>query len=61
MKLFSKVKELISRASAYVLAPAMSVFAASPAFADGFSRANTIMRRYPAGCMVWLLSRSPWP
>ena len=49
MKLFRKVNELISRASAYVLAPAMSVFAASPAFAEGFKPANTVMQKVALG------------
>ena len=49
MKLFRKVNELISRASAYVLAPAMSVFAASPAFAEGFKPANTVMQTVALG------------
>lgn len=49
MKIFIKVKELISRASAYALAPAMSVLAASPAFADGFNRANTVMEKVSTG------------
>ncbi|HIH9926921.1 TPA: TrbC/VirB2 family protein, partial [Klebsiella pneumoniae] len=71
MKLFSKVKELISRASAYVLAPAMSVFAASPAFADGFSRANTIMEKVSSGlhglaaititvAVIWIGYKTLW-
>ncbi|EIO2627167.1 TrbC/VirB2 family protein [Salmonella enterica] len=71
MKLFSKIKELISRASAYVLAPAMSVFATSPAFADGFSRANTIMEKVSSGlhglaaititvAVIWIGYKTLW-
>ncbi|EDY1253419.1 TrbC/VirB2 family protein [Salmonella enterica] len=71
MKLFSKVKELISRVSAYVLAPAMSVFAASPAFADGFNRANTVMQKVSTGlhglaaititvAVIWIGYKTLW-
>ena len=60
MKLFSKVKELISRASAYVLAPAMSVFAA-----------NTIMEKVSSGlhglaaititvAVIWIGYKTLW-
>lgn len=72
MKLFSKVKELISRASAYVLAPAMSVFAANPALAaGGFKRANTVMEKVSIGlhglaaititvAVVWIGYKTLW-
>lgn len=72
MKLFSKVKELISRASAYVLVPTMSVFAASPTFAaDGFSRANSVMEKVSTGlhglaaititvAVIWIGYKTLW-
>ncbi|EPR2182269.1 TrbC/VirB2 family protein [Shigella sonnei] len=72
MKLFSKVKELISRVSAYVLALAMSVFAASPVLAaDGFQRANTIMEKVSTGlhglaaititvAVIWIGYKTLW-
>ncbi|EHP1992411.1 TrbC/VirB2 family protein [Serratia marcescens] len=72
MKLFSKVKELISHVSAYVLALATSVVAASPALAaDGFQRANTIMQKVSTGlhglaaivitvAVIWIGYKTLW-
>lgn len=44
-----------------VSACTLTTFSATPALADGFQRANTVMQKCQPGCMVWRQSRSPWP
>ncbi|EAM4564535.1 TrbC/VirB2 family protein [Salmonella enterica] len=72
MKFISKLKNKINLTSAYILAQAMSVFAASPVFAaDGFTRANTIMQKVSNGlhglaaititvAVIWIGYKTLW-
>ncbi len=56
MILFRKLKLWSPRFGLYA-----DDFSATPALADGFQRANTVMQKCQPGCMVWRQSRSPWP
>ena len=68
--MINKLKAICSRASAYILAPLVSVV--SPVFAaDGFSRANTIMEKVSNGlhglaavtitvAVIWMGYKTLW-
>ena len=66
--MFNKLKAICSRASAYILAPLVSVV--SPVFAaDGFRRANTIMEKVSNGlhglaaitvAVIWIGYKTLW-
>ncbi|EIY6234430.1 TrbC/VirB2 family protein [Salmonella enterica] len=72
MKFISKLKNKINLTSAYILAQAMSVVAASPALAaDGFQRANTVMQKVSTGlhglaaivitvAVIWIGYKTLW-
>ncbi|EIN0583678.1 TrbC/VirB2 family protein [Salmonella enterica subsp. enterica serovar Newport] len=49
MNLFHKLKASASRLSVSVLVPAIAAFTASPAFAFGFQKANTVMQNISTG------------
>lgn len=68
MNFFSKVKGTVSRFVAFVSALFMT---ASPAFADGFSRANTVMQKVSTGlhglaaititvAVIWIGYKTLW-
>lgn len=68
MKFFSKVKGTVSRFAAFVSTLFMT---ASPAFADGFSRANTVMQKVSTGlhglaaititvAVIWIGYKTLW-
>ncbi|EHT8728087.1 TrbC/VirB2 family protein [Salmonella enterica] len=72
MKFIRKLKNKINLTSAYILAQAMSVVAASPALAaDGFQRANTVMQKVSTGlhglaaivitvAVIWIGYKTLW-
>jgi type IV secretion system protein VirB2 len=71
MKYFSTLKKFISRTSTHVMTSAMSALAASPAFADGFAPANTVMQNIATGlhgcaaititvAVVWVGYKTLW-
>ncbi|HHH0405328.1 TPA: TrbC/VirB2 family protein [Yersinia enterocolitica] len=71
MKFFSKVKGTLSRLVAFVSALFMTALTASPAFADGFSRANTVMQKVSTGlhglaaititvAVIWIGYKTLW-
>ncbi|EKT0033593.1 TrbC/VirB2 family protein [Salmonella enterica] len=49
MNLFRKLKASTSRLSVSVLTPVIATFTASPAFAFGFQKANTVMQNVSTG------------
>ncbi|ENP2802699.1 TrbC/VirB2 family protein [Salmonella enterica] len=72
MKFIRKLKNKINLTSAYILAQAISVVAASPALAaDGFQRANTVMQKVSTGlhglaaivitvAVIWIGYKTLW-
>lgn len=71
MKFFSKVKGTVSRFVAFVSTLFMMALTASPAFADGFSRANTVMQKVSTGlhglaaititvAVIWIGYKTLW-